>query len=302
MSRVLHPRRSLQLAGIALLVALSRGALAAPAAGGETVELSSRTLTLHSGRKLALAEGEVVATTRDFVLRCREAEAHYGEDRRVNRLVARGEVHVVRATDGLEARAERGEYDHLTGVLTLFDQPVVTRDGDVLRGEQMVVALREDRLEVTRPRVSLAERPGRAAAEVEAEHLVSREGGDRSTFERQVLIRQGDLTARGDRLFVTTQRAWRRDARPRAAPAAIDEADSARVRLLTLVGNVDAVRGTQQAQSSRAVYDVDTGDLVLEGRPVVRDGGDVLRGERIVIDGATGNARVERAVARVRTR
>lgn len=272
----------------ALLLALLLASAVAMPARAEPIHLTSHTLTFQSGSRVAVAEGAVVARTRDFTLTATEARAHYGSRRQVERLEALGDVRVVRASDGLDARGTAGTYEQASGRLVLTGSPVVTRNGDVLRGDRMVLFVRDDRLEVEQPRLRLAEQPGREAAEVDSEWMVSTEGGAKSVFERSVVIRQGDLVATGDRLDART------------AEGADGTGGNSDLRTLTLIGNVDALRGPQRARASRAIYDPATGDLILEGRPVVTEGANVIRGERIVVDGETGNARVSRARVRVR--
>ena len=63
---------------------------------------------------------------------------------------------------------------------------------------------------------------------------------------------------------------------------------------------MEARRGTQHATSERAQWDAQSGDVVLEGKPVVRDGTETIEGERIVLQAATCKARVETATIRLK--
>ena len=78
------------------------------------------------------------------------------------------------------------------------------------------------------------------------------------------------------------------------------EGEARQLARATFTGAVQARRGSQTGKAEKAVWEARTGDLVMEGHPVVEQQGESISGERIVLDGATGKARVETAVVKIR--
>jgi lipopolysaccharide export system protein LptA len=220
---------------------------------------------------------------------CAEATATYGAGdgaaRKVERLELRGDVTFTRR-DGLTAKAATAEWDETSGQLVLTGAPEVVRGRDLLRGRRIVVGVRDDTLEVDEPRLSAPRgRPVRTG-EVRAARMTLGPGGRTARFERDVQLTDGSLAARSDLLVA----------------ALVPEAPGrpADLSAVTLTGRVVATRGTQRAEAGEARWSAVGGELVLTNRPMLSDGGDVVRGSRIVFDRERGAARVEAAVARVR--
>ena len=61
-------------------------------------------------------------------------------------------------------------------------------------------------------------------------------------------------------------------------------------------GDVTVVSKDQNASGDLGVYDMKTKTITLTGNVVVSQGKNVVRGERVVVDTATGDARVESGV------
>jgi lipopolysaccharide export system protein LptA len=65
------------------------------------------------------------------------------------------------------------------------------------------------------------------------------------------------------------------------------------IRRIEARGGVTVVTKDQNASGELGVYDLKTKTITLTGNVVVSQGKNVLHGERVVVDTATGNARVE---------
>lgn len=250
----------------------------------EEIELTSDSLSLHPGSRNAVAEGNVVARSPTFEVQCAKAEATYaaGERRTLETLVLLDGVRV-RRTDGVVATSERATWTRSDGKLVLDGSPVVERGVDVIRGERITFVGGGDEIGVERPRVVLADERERPV-KVQAGKLTLRDDGRKARFEKDVRIDDGRWTSTSDR-----------------ADAVLSARGEQRtLASIALQGHVEARRGTQHATAERAHWDAQSGDVVLEGKPVVRDGTETIEGERIVLQAATGKARVETATIRLK--
>lgn len=262
--------------------------LAAAVAAPSGLDLTSDALVLEPGAREATATGHVHARSAELDVTCDEARAAYGDGeggrREIVRLELKGAVHATRRLDGLVADAGQATWDRLEGRLVLAQEPVVKRGADVLRGARFVLQLASDALEVDQPQVTLLRRP-REPTRVTAARLSVTGAGSQAVFERGVQLRQGAFVGASDRLEAALDGGPTRDRR---------------LSRLALSGNVRLERDDLRATARTADYDAATGDLVLEGDPTLDSQADRLEGERIVFNGETGRAHVEKATARVR--
>lgn len=285
------PARLAGLFGIGLF-SLTAAAQTADAPAG--TELTSDTLEVQPGARIALARGSVRVRTPTADVRCAEATATYGaatgdglgSGRRIERLELRGDVRLERS-DGLTAQAAEATFDEATGLLVLTGAPELQRGRDRLEGKRIAIGTRDDSLEVDEVRLSAPRgRPARRG-ELRAGRMTMGPGGRLARFERDVRLTDGTLSARADRMAATLV--------PEAPGRPGD------VSAVTLTGGVVATRGPQRAEAAEARWDAASGELVLTGRPWLAEGRDVVHGNRIVFAPGTGAARVEAAVARVRS-
>jgi lipopolysaccharide export system protein LptA len=79
---------------------------------------------------------------------------------------------------------------------------------------------------------------------------------------------------------------------PAAAPGAAPAAGGSSIRRIEAEGNVFLSSPTQTAQGERGVYDVASDQLTLNGSVVLTQGENVVRGDRLEVDLATGHSRV----------
>lgn len=71
-----------------------------------------------------------------------------------------------------------------------------------------------------------------------------------------------------------------------------------KIKSLTATGGVTLASGSDAAEAREAVYDVETGNITLTGDAIVTQGQNVLAGDRLEVNLATGTANVS---GRVRT-
>lgn len=120
-----------------------------------------------------------------------------------------------------------------------------------------------------------------APVEVAADNLSVNQADGSAVFTGNVVIGQGEMRLSAATVHVT-----------------YGEGGQNRIRALRAVGDVTLVSGEDAAEAAEAVYDVEAGQVTLTGDVVLAQGANVLTGDRMVVDLATGAAEV---AGRVRT-
>lgn len=115
-----------------------------------------------------------------------------------------------------------------------------------------------------------------APVEVQADNLDVDQADGRALFTGNVVIGQGDMRLSADRVAVTY------------AAGGQD-----RISAMTATGNVTLVSGADAAEAEQAVYDVAAGSVVLTGDVLVTQGNNVLSGDRVTVNLASGDAQVQ---------
>jgi lipopolysaccharide export system protein LptA len=147
---------------------------------------------------------------------------------------------------------------------------------------------------------------------IEAATLEVHDKAKTATFSGNVQVVQGDTTMRCKSLVVfygadeganAAKPAAAAPPRPAAAsPATATTTTTATpgmpqgaqsIRRIEARGGVTVVTKDQNASGELGVYDLKSKTITLTGNVVVSQGKNVLHGERVVVDTATGNARVE---------
>lgn len=121
----------------------------------------------------------------------------------------------------------------------------------------------------------------REPIEIAADALEVQQDKRTATFTGNVNANQGNMVMKADRLIVTY------------AQGGGDNA----ISKLDAVGKVFLSTPAETAQGNNATYDVPAGIITLTGSVILTQGQNVLRGERAVLNLATGNSRVEGAPA-----
>ncbi|WP_378947006.1 lipopolysaccharide transport periplasmic protein LptA [Paracoccus sp. R86501] len=121
-----------------------------------------------------------------------------------------------------------------------------------------------------------------APVEVASDNLTVNQTDGSALFEGNVVIGQGEMRLSADQ--VTVQYA---------------EGGQNRIQSLTATGNVTLVSGPDAAEAQRAVYDVEGGNVVLTGDVLLSQGQNVLSGDKVTVDLATGAAQVNGRVRSV---
>lgn len=125
---------------------------------------------------------------------------------------------------------------------------------------------------------------GNGPIEVDAQTLEIVEEGDQriSTFSGGVTVRRGDTTMKAAQIKLFSSK----DS---------EAADQNGFNRMEATGTVYVNSGKQTITGTQAVVDNKAQTIVLSGNVVLSQGKDVLAADRLVIDMATGKARVEQA-------
>jgi lipopolysaccharide export system protein LptA len=135
--------------------------------------------------------------------------------------------------------------------------------------------------------------------QIEAATLEVRDKNKTATFSGHVEVVQGETTMKcqtlvvfyGQEVGLSTDGAPAPAAAAKTAPGMPQGAQN--IRRIEARGGVTVVTKDQNASGELGVYDLKTKTITLSGNVVVSQGQNVIHGERVVVDTATGNARVE---------
>jgi lipopolysaccharide export system protein LptA len=133
--------------------------------------------------------------------------------------------------------------------------------------------------------------------QIEAATLEVRDKNKTATFSGHVEVVQGETTMRCQTLvvFYGQEVGLGTDAVPAAtaktAPGMPQGAQN--IRRIEARGGVTVITKDQSASGELGVYDLKSRTITLSGNVTVSQGQNVIHGERVVVDTATGNARVE---------
>lgn len=121
----------------------------------------------------------------------------------------------------------------------------------------------------------------RAPVEITADQLSVDQSSGQASFTGNVLIGQGQMRLKADKVTVSYASGGRQ-----------------KIRSLHATGNVTLVSGPDAAEAGEAVYDVESGQVTLKGNALVSQGKSVMAGDEVRVNLADGTAQVN---GRVRT-
>ncbi len=141
--------------------------------------------------------------------------------------------------------------------------------------------------------------------QIEAATLEVRDKEKVATFAGDVHLVQGDTIMKCQSLVVFYGQevgiAGNDKAAPAPAPVTTSKSTpgmpqgAQNIRRIEARGGVTVITKDQNASGDTGIYDLTTKTITLSGNVTVSQGQNVIHGERVVVDTATGNARVESA-------
>jgi lipopolysaccharide export system protein LptA len=141
--------------------------------------------------------------------------------------------------------------------------------------------------------------------QIEASRLEVRDKDKMATFSGNVKVVQGDTTLRCRSLVVFYEQQNKDGQQVQAAiktmPAAkAGPGGSSQISRLEASGGVTVTQKEQTATGDKALFDMKANTVTLLGNVLVSQGPNVMRGEKLVVDLATGVSRVEAGKGPVR--
>jgi lipopolysaccharide export system protein LptA len=140
--------------------------------------------------------------------------------------------------------------------------------------------------------------------QIEAATLEVRDKDKTATFSGNVQVVQGDTTMKCQRLVVFYGQEMGIAGKDKPAPATpVTTSKSTpgmpqgaqNIKRIEAQGGVTVITKDQNARGDLGVYDLQTKTITLTGHVTISQGQNVINGEKVVVDTATGNARVESA-------
>lgn len=125
---------------------------------------------------------------------------------------------------------------------------------------------------------------------IEAASLEVRDKEKIATFSGSVIVTQGDTVMRCKSLIVHYDAESKSSGMKTAQPG---PGGSSSIKKLEALGGVHVTQKEQTATGDKGLFDMKSNSITLSGNVLITQGQNVLRGERLVVDVATGAARVE---------
>jgi lipopolysaccharide export system protein LptA len=132
--------------------------------------------------------------------------------------------------------------------------------------------------------------------QIEAASLEVRDKDKRAVFSGDVKVTQGDTTMRCKELVVFYDTDNKPGAMKTAQPG---PGGQQAIKRLEARGGVIVTQKEQTATGHTGIFDMKSNSITLDGNVIIMQGQNILRGERLVVDVATGAARVEAGKGRV---
>ena len=127
--------------------------------------------------------------------------------------------------------------------------------------------------------------------QIKAQTFEVRDKENVAIFTGNVHVVQGDTTIRCRSLIVSYLSSSTPGGAPK--PAQPGPAGNSQISKLEAIGNVVVIQKDQTATGDNGIYDMRTKIVTLTGNVVVKQGANVMRGDRMVVDLNSGVSRVE---------
>jgi lipopolysaccharide export system protein LptA len=131
--------------------------------------------------------------------------------------------------------------------------------------------------------------------QIEAASLEVRDKEKKATFSGNVKVVNGDTTVRCKLLVVFYESQGQPSGAQTMKAAAPGPGGSSSISRLEATGGVIVTQKDQTATGEKALFDMKSNTVTLQGNVVVSQGQNIMRGDRMVVDLTTGVSRVDGA-------
>jgi lipopolysaccharide transport protein LptA len=92
-------------------------------------------------------QGSVRVEGEDIQLRCDRLEGKFTKDNQIEQLVASGNVHLLKISDGTQVLGDRAVFDNRTKKVTVLGQPRILKEKNSIKAEEIIYDLSTKKFE-----------------------------------------------------------------------------------------------------------------------------------------------------------
>ena len=144
----------------ALVFAQEKEAAAAPAPAKpeQVTVITSKRLVMDHAKGMAVFDENVVVLDRDMKMLSDRLTVNFDENDDIDHILAEGKVYIEQ--DNTVARSNKADYDVKTGLITLTEDPLITRGRDVIKGTVIRFWRDQDRMVVENVQMNIHSKKG----------------------------------------------------------------------------------------------------------------------------------------------
>lgn len=237
---------------------------------GETL-LTGKTLVFDYDQRFVRMDEQVMVMDDHGVLETESLMGRFSVSNEVESIEATGGVSIM--SDRREARAETAVYDYLSGIVELQGLATVAEGGNQLSGERIRFWIKGDRRMICEPN-ALLEISGVSSAAVEnlpAGDIDTEIRADRVIYDESNRLAHldGNVRLRDPRMAMN------------CGEARVFLKDDNKIDWIESLSEVIIQSEDRKALAERATYHADEGKFMLEGKPKVMQGLNIITGDRI---------------------
>ena len=237
---------------------------------GETL-LTGKTLVFDYDKRFVRMDEQVRVVDDHGVLVTESLIGRFSTSNEVESIEATGGVSIT--SDGREAQAGTAVYDYMSGIVELQELATVSEGGNRLSGERIRFWIKGDRKMICEPNalLEIAGVSGAVMGNLPASDMDTEIRADRVIYDESKRLAQldGNVRLRDPRMAMN------------CGEARIFLKDDNKIDWIETLSEVIIQSEDRKALAERATYHADEGKFMLEGKPQVMQGLNIIPGDRI---------------------
>jgi len=233
-------------------------------------------LDIQGKKEEAFWHGHVKVKRGTTNITCDRLVAHYTQAQEVKRVECDGNVEVL--DQDKWAKGDHADFDNITGILIVTGNPEAKQGANHVRGTKVVFHLDDDIIDVD------------DAVAVLKKQAEGADGGTRSVASPMTATHPLQIAA--DRLHIESKKEvalWRGHVKVKRGTTNIScnrlnahYTQDQEVSRVECIGNVEVLAEDKWAKGDHADFDNATGVLIVTGNPEAKQGGNHVRGTKVV--------------------